>query len=222
MADSTTARVKGHAVRRVRPDRAEMAFSIECQAHTVAAATGELNQRWGRLDAVLGEHAAAIARREATWLTVAPRLWFDNQTGEQRRDGYIARRSVSVVVAEVTALGAFLHDVTQAVPDVALQGPWWQVDEANPVHDEVRAAAAADARRRAEAYAEGLGVTVRSVVGIVEPGLDGGPPDGFGAQAAMARTFKGATPDEEGTVVLDVSDEEATVEAEVIVELRLE
>lgn len=222
MADASTVRVRGRASRRVRPDRAEARFSIECQAHTVAAATAELEQRWGRLDAVLGEHAAAIERREATWLTVTPRLWLDHQTGEQRRDGHIARRSITVVVGEVEGLGPFLHDVTHAVPDVALHGPWWQVDDANPVHDEARAAAAADAVRRAHAYARGLGATVGAVVRVAEPDVaDLGGGAGGLAPVALGRALTAEPPAPDGGAVLDVSDEETEVVAEVVVEMRL-
>jgi uncharacterized protein YggE len=48
----------------------------------------------------------------------------------------------------------------------------------NPAYDQARAAAAEDARRRAQSYATALGLSVGPVAWVAEPGLrrDPGPP----------------------------------------------
>jgi uncharacterized protein YggE len=61
-----------------------------------------------------------------------------------------------------------------------VDGPWWSVDIDNPARLEACRRAAASARRRAEAYAEALGVRLGMLEGAAEPGvaLPGPPPRG--------------------------------------------
>ncbi len=59
-------------------------------------------------------------------------------------------------------------------------GPRWSLVPDNPAHEAARRAAASDARRRAEAYADALGLTLGPVAWVAEPGLRRpGPGDGY-------------------------------------------
>ena len=55
----------------------------------------------------------------------------------------------------------------------AITGPEWTLAPTNPAHAEARRAAAEDARLRATAYAEALGLELGPVAWVSEPG----PPD---------------------------------------------
>jgi uncharacterized protein YggE len=65
------------------------------------------------------------------------------------------------------------------LPDSQLDGPWWSLRRDNPMFREVRLAAIADARRRADDYAAAFGATVAELVEVSDLN------DGFGGRHPM-------------------------------------
>lgn len=226
MSDATTVRVRGEATRRVAPDRATVRLNAEGRGADAPAAVAGLRAAASALDAALDRHDGPIVAREASRIAVRPHTWYDARTGEQRRDGFVAARSSSIEVVPATAVAAVIDDVTASVSGIGVDGPWWSVDPGNPVHVEVRAAAATDARGRAEAYAAGLGATVGAVVRLAEPGLGGwaGAGGGYGGEIvtrALAADAKFGGGEGEEAALVDVGREQVEVVAAVEVEFRL-
>jgi uncharacterized protein len=71
------------------------------------------------------------------------------------------------------------------LPDSQLDGPWWSLRRDNPMFREVRLAAIADARRRADDYAAAFGATVAELVEVSD--LDGGYVGGRTLNLAAAK-----------------------------------
>jgi uncharacterized protein YggE len=95
------------------------------------------------------------------------------------------------------------------------------VDDDNEAYRDARMAAAADARRRAEAYAAGLGIGLGGASWMSEPGLRlaGGGQTEFFAPApmqALALSAEQAEPD-----VIDITPEDVIIRASVEVSFAL-
>jgi uncharacterized protein YggE len=62
--------------------------------------------------------------------------------------------------------------IAQATENLAaeIDGPHWQIAPNNPVRLEAAKEAAAAGRRKAQAYAEGVGATLGRLIGLIEPG----------------------------------------------------
>jgi uncharacterized protein YggE len=104
------------------------------------------------VDAVLSRHAGAIARTTIASLLVQPRTRWHR--GEDIRTGWRASRTSFVDVVVLDALGEIMSDLVDA--GAAVQGPQCSMAPPNPAYDQARAAAAEDARRRAQSYATAL------------------------------------------------------------------
>ncbi|MGH3082673.1 MAG: SIMPL domain-containing protein, partial [Gaiellaceae bacterium] len=94
-----------------------------------------------------------------------------------------------------------------------VSGPAWTIARENPVRVEACKEAALDARRRAGAYADALGVRVGALVSIRDPGTGIRPPPRPMRMAAMDTAAVEALPVEAG---------EQLVTAAVEVEFQLE
>ena len=69
------------------------------------------------------------------------------------------------MVADLESLSPLVLALT-ALPNSQVDGPWWSLQPDNPMYREVRLAAIADARRRADDYAAAFGATVSELVEV--------------------------------------------------------
>ncbi len=208
--------MRGEARREVEPDRAWVSLGVSGTGATASAALDDIAPRTAALDILLDERAAGIANRVTASLVVAEVLEHDPRTGRQRVTGYQARRDTTVVVTDLGGLGQLLRDVVDRA-GARLNGPTWDIPDDHPVHDEVRAAAAADARRRAEAFASGLGVSVGGLEWVHDPALSGG---GGSPRMPMGRAMM-AAPAGADSMAVEVGAERVVVTASVDAAFRL-
>src|SRR5580765_1391485 len=144
MSEQPTVVVAGHAERTVDPDRFSITGDVSVRAADSTAALGELAQRFATLDhAVLALGADGITVERGA-------VHSYGEGGRLRR--WNAGRSLSVTCTD-TARATEVAQVFERVPDVQLNGPFWQVDRANPAYDGAQSDAVRDARARAERYA---------------------------------------------------------------------
>jgi hypothetical protein len=94
-----------------------------------------------------------------------------NHRNPTKITGYTGIFSTSLVVADFEALSDLILALS-ALPNSQVDGPWWSLRPDNPMYREVRLAAIADARRRAEDYAAAFAATVSELVEVSD--LDGG------------------------------------------------
>lgn len=142
-------------------------------------------------------------------LVVQPRTRW--KKGESVRTGWLASRTSTINVIEFSGLGELIAELAAAGADIS--GPEWQVDPSNPTYEAARRDAAIDARRRAHAYADALGLSIGMVRWIAEPGLrDSSEPHSFVAAAALRHRGDDADEDEG---VIDVTPKEMSVRAAV-------
>jgi uncharacterized protein YggE len=211
--------VQGSAEVRVPPDRAVVHVTVDAdggsrdEAYTAAARSA------ATVDGVLAAHEAEIDRTVTASLSVQPLTRW--KRGESIRTGWRATRRTRIELTAFERLGELLAELA---PTAILAGPEWRVDDANPAYADVRREAAADARRRAEAYASGLGVRLGPVAWISEPGLrqsGGDAPIGRAAPMAFAAAGGARSVPAEDEVI-DISPEDNIIHARLEVAFGLD
>lgn len=120
-------------------------------------------------DADAGPIVAWSSDRMQTW---SSRPW--NQDGEQLPLVHHAQIGFDAEFADFTALGRWLSS-SATIDGLAIEGVEWTLTDAHldELFVEVRTAAVADARAKAEVYARALGLTRVSVLAVADAGMLG-------------------------------------------------
>lgn len=163
--------VRGVGTASARPDGARVALTVRDRADAAAEALGEAARKAQELESLFLE----LGIDQERWVTAGLGLdeWteWDEPSRHEVRRGYIASSRVVVTLPDADSIGQLLAEAA-ARTEAAVEGPWWDVAPENPAHDESRRRAMADARRRAEAYAEAAGLVVGALIEVVEVGSE--------------------------------------------------
>jgi uncharacterized protein YggE len=153
----------------VAPDLARVEIGVVTEGKTAAEALSRNSAALGAVFGVIAEAGIAERDRQTRGLSVQP-VWASRSSdGDQRITGYRVSNGVSVTVRDLDRLGAFLDTVVQDGAN-SLDGLSFGVADPQPHLDAARAAAIAEARRRAALFAEGFGVELGPIVTISESG----------------------------------------------------
>lgn len=206
--------VRGTGEARALPDLASLRVEVTADRKSQDEAYNARAEVAAHVDAVLSQHAGAIARTTVASVWVQPRTRWHR--GEDIRTGWRASRTTFVDVVVLDELGEIMSEVVTAGASVT--GPRWTIASTNIAYDLARRAAAEDARHRAIAYAEALGLSLGEVAWVAEPGMRSGtppdPPRPVAMQAEMA-------PPPEPELHEDLTPAEMTVEMTVEVGFRI-
>jgi len=164
--------VEGLGEAHALPDRAVVHVNVSDEGTSREEVYEAAARLAAQVDAVLEGEADAVDRVVTAALVVQPRTRWHK--GETERTGWRASRTSTVDVVALDRLGGLLAQLVAA--GGAINGPTWELGIGHPAHDEARRNAAADARRRADAYAAALGVKVGAVAWVAEPGFGLAPP----------------------------------------------
>lgn len=166
-----TATVRGVGIAPVRPDGVRTVLTVRHRAAAADDALGEAARKAQALEDLFVE--LGIDRER--WVTAGLSLeeWndWDEESRREVSRGYIAMSRVVVTLPDTDRLGRLLAEAV-ARTEAALEGPRWDIAPENPSHDESRRRAMADARRRAEAYAEAAGLVLGPLLEVVEVGAE--------------------------------------------------
>lgn len=156
------ARVRTRVIRD-GPDADEVVADVARLAEQVRAAITPLH------DADAGPVVAWSSDRMQVW---SERPW--NQDGEQLPLVHHAQIGVDAEFADFTALGRWLSD-TAALEGVTVDGIEWALtdEHRDALLADVRSAAVAAARAKAEVYAAALGLTRLTVLAVADAGMLG-------------------------------------------------
>jgi uncharacterized protein YggE len=209
--------VTGRAEVQVSPDVARVRIDIYGEGETREIAYADAAALSAAVDELLEARRDFLGSVTGTAVVVQPKTRW--RKGESVRTGWRAARATTVEVQAFDELGGLLAEFAQVGASVA--GPRWDVDADNAAYSQARAAAAADARARAAAYADGLGLTVGSVVWVSEPGLRRGG-DGWSGELVAQSTRAGGHLDELQEPIIAVAPAELTVSAAVEVAFEFE
>jgi uncharacterized protein YggE len=185
--------VRGTAAASVSPDRAELTLEVSHVASDAAGALANVAERSQQLVAMLASHG--IARTD--WATEGVHVGEEHEWKNNRHVlvGYRASTAVSVTIRDLDKVGVLINEgVTTAKASV--RNLMWHVDRENPTHNTLMAAAARDAKARAFAYTEALGLRLGEVELISETPIAASPEPGPRFALAMADSMAMAAPPE--------------------------
>lgn len=199
------------------PDVATFSFSVSADADTVAAAQSQVT---GKMDAILAAlKALGIEDKDVKTsdYTVWPKYTYDQiyciqgpcPGPRQRQDGYTATHTVTVKVRNTEKAGEALS----AAGDKGatnLSSLTFAVDDPDAILAEARAEAIKDAKAKAEALADELGVRLVRVVSFSDSSIGApmpyhGEAFGMGGDTAVAQAKAPTLPMGENQARVNVS-----------------
>jgi uncharacterized protein YggE len=213
MAGMATITVVGQGRVRAEPDEAQLWLRLTQVESSTEKAVREVATRSDALQAVLAELEVPPADRSTRGVSV--RRETEYRGNREVHKGFRASTAVILRLSDPDLISRIINRAT-ADASAEIDRLQWMVSKENAVRRDACRRAAADARLRAEAYAEGLGVALGPVERVIEAGARA-PGDEYPvAEAASAMSM---SPGHEPTV--DVSPGEQEISAVVDVTFRL-
>jgi uncharacterized protein YggE len=181
-----TISITGHGEARGRPDVALIQAGVVTDAPTAAAALSANSTRMNTVFAALKKLGVADRNIQTSGFSVFPQ-YENNNT--HRITGYQVSNTVSVRLEDVNRTGPTL-DALVAAGANQMNRIGFDIAKPEPLLDQARADAVADARHRAQVYAKAAGLTLGSIQSISENGAFAPPRPMY----RMAMTAADATP----------------------------
>lgn len=167
--------VQGSGEAAAAPDLAEITLGVTERAASAAEAMEAVSGVAGRILSRLEGLGVEARDVQTSDLSLHPVHGEGAPGATPEVTGYEASNRVTVRVRKLDELGAVLAAVLEDGAN-SLGGLRFSVADPDPLLDEARRAAVADARAKAELYAEAAGVTLGPLLSIDERGAVGGPP----------------------------------------------
>jgi uncharacterized protein len=188
-----TITVTGEGVVETAPDQATISLGVTTNADTAVAALAANSEAMAKMTEQLKAAGVAAADLQTSNLSLNPN-WSGYDSSSPTISGYVASNMLNVRVRDLTALGTILD---AAVSDGAntMNGITFGLSEPNPVMNEARTRAVADATSRATVLATAAGATLGPIVSISEGSTFPGP-------APMFRTQDASVPVETGELAM--------------------
>jgi uncharacterized protein len=163
---AATVTVTGEAVIRAEPDEAVLWITLSALESAPGAALADVARRSEALVAVLEDLHVGEAERSTSGITVYEE--FDHTQEGRRSLGHRAAAALSARLTDPVLIGRLITRATEEL-QARIDGPSWQIAERNPVRLQAAREAAAQAQRKARAYAEGVGAGLGPVLKLAEP-----------------------------------------------------
>lgn len=179
--------VSGLGEVKTRPDMATISSGVVSEAATAKEALAKNNAAMAAVIAALKNAGVAEDDIQTSDFSVSPKYppYQPNQTTAPRIVGYTVSNQVTAKVKDLAKLGGILDTLVQSGSN-QINGIAFGVDEPKAQLDEARKKAVADARARAELYAEAAGVSLGKVIQIAESTAVMPPVPMYRREAAMA------------------------------------
>ena len=196
-----TISVSGEGRVAASPDMAMISLGVTTFGDTAAAAMTSNSDELAKVLANLTAAGIEAKDIQTSGLMLNPNWAYDSSGGAGTINGYTAMNMVNVRVRALDGLGGVLD---AAVKDGAntLNGLTFGVADPQPLNDEARKLAVADAKRRAELLSQAAGVKLGSILSISESNGYTEPSPMFRADAASSPT---AVPVQGGEIAMSVS-----------------
>jgi uncharacterized protein len=155
----------GAAVVRVAPDQADLSIVLSALAPVSGEALADVTRRSEELGVILDELSVTRSDRSIGVVSVAEE--FEHSQAGRRSVGYRASGRALVRSGDAELIGRLITGATERI-QAQIDGPRWQVSASNPARLQAAREASGDARRKAEAFAEGLGARLGRVLRVLE------------------------------------------------------
>jgi uncharacterized protein len=172
-----TISINGHGEISVVPNLASINIGVTSNGKTAGDALAQNTKAMQQVFATLKSAGIAETDIQTSNFSVNPRLIYP-QDGSNKPpvvDGYDVNNTVTVLVRKLDMLGSLLDQVVNAGSN-QINGINFTVENADQILDSARTQAVADARRKAEIYAQAAGVKLGRVISISEGAAYQPPP----------------------------------------------
>jgi uncharacterized protein YggE len=184
--------VRGHALVAAQPDELQVELLVSIRADTAESALAEGAERTQALHDLL--KGLGVGEQQWTTSGVSLRQEREPERGRMVDRGFQAERRITVRLLDPALVGRLMTEAVSRV-QAQIEGPWWRVNLDNPARAEACRQAIADARQKAEAYSEALGLRLGQVESVAEPGTSLG--GGRYGHIPVGYTLGGGAPDVE-------------------------
>lgn len=168
----STVTVRGNALAAVTPDRAELSLALSHLAADAATALDAIAERSQRLEQILSDKGFARTDWATDGVHVAEEYQWKKDTNVLV--GHRASTALTVTVRSAELVGTIIREAV-TITGASVRNLSWRVDADNPARRELLGAAARDAKVRATAYVEALGLRLGEVESISEAPLTAEP-----------------------------------------------
>lgn len=156
------------------PDIATVGAGVVTQADSAGAAMAENAKRMAATVAAVRKAGIADRDIQTTAVNLSPQYKYaENQPPVII--GYQASARVSVRFRDIKVAGRVLDSLVAAGAN-QIDGPTLSIDKPEPLLDQARERAVAEAKARAQLYAKAAGLQVKRIVAISEGSFDGAMP----------------------------------------------
>jgi uncharacterized protein YggE len=162
--------VSGTGSVKAAPDRADFSFGVETQGDTAEAALAANSVAVRKVIDALEAAGVASSDIQTQQVSVSPRY----DTNGQKITGYSAVNSVNATLRDLAEAGAVVDAAVRAGAN-QVYGPTLSISDQSGLYADALEKALEDARSKAKAIAAAAGVSLGSVVNIVE-GEQSAPP----------------------------------------------
>lgn len=163
--DDRSITVTGTAERRVAPDMATLTMAVVSEALAPAEARRDADAIVARVLEVLRGRGIAEGDIDSSSLQVSPQYRWREERRERQLTGYEVRRNLTVRLTDLDLLGELLVALPEAGVN-EIQAPQLGLQDREALYREVLAAAAKNARERAEVLAGTLDVELDGVLSV--------------------------------------------------------
>lgn len=165
--------VTGEGVVKAPPDQAWVTLAVESRSKDPKQAQAQNAKVMSAVQAALA--GAGIPKDAIRTLSYGLNLESDWVDGKQIPRGYLAQNTIEVRLDEIGRVGEVI-DLAIGAGANSVHGVRFDVKNRDELEREALSRAAADARRRADAAASGVGSAIGRVIRIEEPSQRGYPP----------------------------------------------
>lgn len=201
--------ITGHGEVLAAPDTAIVTSGVTSQGTTAKEALDANNADMKKLIDTLKAAGIEALDIQTSGFSVSPNYVYSDardQNGYQlppKIVGYTVYNGVTVVVRDLASLGAVL-DQAVTVGANQISGVSFSVDDPKELYNEARKLAFADAREKAELYAEAAGVELGALALISELTGYNQPPMPYMVKAEAASMDRGMVPVEVGQLTFSI------------------
>ncbi len=161
-----TITVNGEGIASAVPDMAVVSIGVRTDAPTAADALRQNSSEMAATIAKLKELDIADRDLQTSGLSVNPRYQYDNNNrSDPRIIGFTASNTLTVKLRDLDRAGSVIDQAVQSGAN-SLGGIQFTFADADPMKEDARKDAVADAREKAELYAEAAGVRLGQVMTI--------------------------------------------------------
>ncbi|HUE64439.1 MAG TPA: SIMPL domain-containing protein [Rhizomicrobium sp.] len=173
-ADPHAITMTGHGEVRATPDMVTVNAGVTTTAPTAAAALSANNVRMDQVFNTLRKMGIPEKNIRTTGFSFSPQYTNGDATNPRRLTGYQVGNEISVRLDDVTRVGGALDTLVSAGAN-QMSGIGFDIANPAPLLERARTQAIADARLRAQTYAQAAGVTLGSIISINEGGSEALP-----------------------------------------------